>query len=67
MVLGAEVVDDAMVEVVGQCESMSTDVLSVASKPSGQTACTVNVIVPVTPPGTVEVAGLVPPALIGLA
>lgn len=66
MVPGAAVVDDAFVVVVVHIESMSTDVLSVASKPSGHTVCTVNVIVPVVPPGTIEVAGLVPPGLIGL-
>jgi hypothetical protein len=66
-VLGADVVDEPPVVVVVQCESMSTDVLSVASKPSGHAACTVNVIVPVTPPGTIEIAEVVPPAPIGLA
>ena len=60
VVVGADVVDEALLVVVLQCDARSTLVLWVSSKPSGQTACTVNVIVPVVPPGTLVVAGSLP-------
>jgi hypothetical protein len=60
VVLGADVVEEALLVVVLQCDTRSTLVCCVSEKPSGQTACTVNVIVPVEPPGTLVVADSVP-------
>jgi len=64
-VLGAAVVDVVEGVLVVQCESRSTDVLWVSVKLSGHTACTVSVIVPVTPPGTSVVANVVPFSAMG--
>jgi hypothetical protein len=66
-VLGAcdvEVVDDVLTL---QFESRSTDVLCVSVKLSGHTACTVSVMVPLVPPGTSDVANVVPPSVTGFA
>lgn len=63
-VLGVSVVED----VAGvQSESRSTDVLSVSMNPSGHTACTVKVIVPLVAPGTNVVAKVVPLSGTGFA
>jgi hypothetical protein len=58
-VLGAWVVDAVEGVLVVHCESSATDVLCVLEKLSGHTAWTVNVIVPLTPPGTSVVANVV--------
>ena len=60
VVVGAAVVEVVPLVVVVHCDTRSTLVLSVSVKPSGQIVCTVSVIVPVDPPGTLVVADSFP-------